>query len=599
MSVDKRKRELAEPTLTRPVPHRQPRLVWHGWDAHPPSAPTSSAVVELVRPRLDHPGDPNRLIWAHDNLAVLDALLDEREGEGGYRYRGKVDLVYIDPPFMVQADFVARGSVALDPDDPAEATMPSRVAITAYRDTWAQGLDAFLSMLRARLVRLAQLLAPTGSLYVHLDWHAVHYVKVMMDEIFGYENFVNEVIWRRQTAHSDLAQGAKHFGRAHDTLLVYRASPDAWIADAFTPYEADYVASHYRNVDESGRRFQFGDITGPGGAAKGNAFYTLMGHAKHWRFSQAKAMEMVRQGRIVQPRPGAVPRQKRYLDEMPGTPLQDVWSDIHPINSQAKETLGYPTQKPLALLERIIATSCPPGGLVLDCFAGSGTTLEASERLGRRWIGIDSSKLAVHLARKRLIHLHDQPRSASERRFTYVECERCKTIERKPEPTHAPSDPPTRVDVRPFLLEHARPGSTDPQPSHRALAVSLRAESSDRLVRVYLEGCEIDVESVLAGQSAAERERLATWLTTPSAWRAFVDGWAIDWHHGAHVGPEGAPILASEWHALRVAKRRGSSAELAFVAEHRFEAPGRHRIAARVSDVFGNAGIASVEVELA
>lgn len=399
-------------------------------------------AVELVRlhPCSDDEG-PNRLIHADDNLHALAALLDD--------HRGKVDLVYIDPPFMLQTEFVAEATLEL-------AGEQVRVELPAYSDRWAGGLPEFVAMLRARVLLLHELLAPTGNLYVHLDWHTVHYAKVMLDAVFGAEHFVNEVIWRRQTAHNDRAQGAKHFGRAHDTLLVYRKSREHYAAEAFTPYDADYVASHYRSVDASGRRYQLGDITGPGGAAKGNASYTLLGHTKHWRFSEAKAHALVREGRIVQPRPGAVPRQKRYLDEMPGIPLQDVWSDIAPINSQAKENLGYPTQKPVALLERIIAAASPPGGLVLDCFAGSGTTLEAAERLGRRWIGIERSPLGVALARKRMIRLDGRARPGATR-HDYVECAACKRIERR---RHV-QDSHELVRVRDFRVEQVASDATE------------------------------------------------------------------------------------------------------------------------------------------
>lgn len=404
--------------------------------------PREFESLELVRPHpcSDDEG-PNRLIHADDNLHALAALLDERDTAGEPRWRGKLDLVYIDPPFMLQTEFVAEATIVL-------GSQRVRLELPAYSDRFALGLPEFVAMLRARVELLHALLAPTGNLYVHLDWHTVHYAKVMLDEVFGAEHFVNEVIWRRQTAHNDRAQGAKHFGRAHDTLLVYRKSRAHYVAETFTPYDADYVASHYRAVDESGRRYQLGDLTGPGGATKGNAHYELLGHTKHWRFSEAKAHEMVREGRIVQPRPGAIPRQKRYLDEMPGTPLQDVWSDIAPINSQAKESLGYPTQKPVALLERIIAASCPPGGVVLDCFAGSGTTLEAAERLGRRWIGIESSHLGIALARKRMIRLEGREIPGPPR-YEYVECEACERIERR----RARAGTSTHCELRTFRIE--------------------------------------------------------------------------------------------------------------------------------------------------
>jgi DNA modification methylase len=440
-------------TLTLEVERRKPRLAWQGMWRKEVAVPVPTQVVEIVHPgrairrddeliaeaRLQTSRDatlvpPNRLIWTNDNLVALTTLLEERDpATRDYRYRGKIDLVYIDPPFMVNSDFRADNSVDIDLDESVGVVAkkePSLVEMLAYKDTWRQGLDTFLSMLRRRLELLRDLLSDTGVIYVHMDWHAVHYVKVLLDEIFGYENFVNEIAWQRQTSHNDLSQGAKHLGRVHDTILVYARSADSYSSPIFSPYDGSYVRSHYSQVDASGRRFQYGDLTGPGGAAKGNPHYELMGHLKYWRFKEERMLKMVEEGRVVQPTPGAVPRHKRFLDEMPGIPIQDVWSDVNPINSQALEALGYPTQKPIALLERIIALSCPPAGIVLDCFAGSGSTAEAAERLGRRWICIDNGKYAVHLARKRLIQLHGQPRPPEIAR-SYVACEHCGNVERK------------------------------------------------------------------------------------------------------------------------------------------------------------------------
>jgi adenine-specific DNA-methyltransferase len=457
--------------ITVDVEPRKPRLAWHGMERKglAPSVPTQ--VVEIVRPgraverkgELDLSGraasredvrPENRLIWTSDNLVALQTLLEERDPKTkDYRYRGKIDLVYIDPPFMVDDDFRADNAIEIELDEKAHVQArkePSLVEILAYKDTWRQGLDSFLSMLRARLLLLKQLLMPTGTIFVHLDWHAVHYVKVLMDEIFGYENLVNEIIWQRQTSHNDLAQGAKHLGRVHDTILVYRGGLEPFMAPLYTPHEASYIRSHYKYLDEQGRRFRYDNLIGPGGAAKGNAFYELMGHKKYWRHSPDRMKLLVEQGRVVQPSPGAVPAYKRFLHEMPGNPLQDVWTDVAPINSQAVEALGYPTQKPRSLLERIIALGCPPNGLVLDCFVGSGTTAEAAERLGRRWVGIDNGKYGIHLARKRLIQLHGQPRPPEKLVPDYVECKVCKSIERKEKPQKS-SGP---YVVRAFTVEN-------------------------------------------------------------------------------------------------------------------------------------------------
>jgi|GEM_PF-3129728 len=287
-------RAAATREITLEVTARKPRLAWQGMWRKEAAVSVPSQVVEIVRPgravdrglvlsgtdartveARDTAGLPaNRLIWTNDNLVALQTLLDEKDPvTRDWRYRGKVDLVYIDPPFMVNNDFRADNTVDIDLDDEAHVRVkkePSLVEILAYKDTWRQGLDSFLTMLRRRLELLKELLAPTGSIYVHLDWHAVHYVKVLMDEIFGYESLVNEVIWQRQTSHNDLAQGARHLGRVHDTILVYGTSDTPFVAPVYAPYDGSYVRSHYGMVDERGQRFQYGDLSGPGGAAKGN-----------------------------------------------------------------------------------------------------------------------------------------------------------------------------------------------------------------------------------------------------------------------------------------------------------------------------------------
>jgi hypothetical protein len=261
-------------------------------------------------------------------------------------------------------------------------------------------------MMAIRLVELHRVLKPTGSIYLHCDPTTGHYLKILLDAIFDPRNFLNQIVWKRSSAHSDRAQGAKHFGRVQDTLLVYAKSgrfADRPWNQLYGPHSEDYIASHYKYLEpETGRRYRLDNLTGPGGASKGNPAYEVMGVTRYWRYSRARMEELIGADRVVQTRPGAVPQYKRYLDEMEGTPLQDIWADIPPINSQAKERLGYPTQKPLALLERIIITSCNPDGVVLDPFCGCGTAVHAAHKLGRRWIGIDITYLAIGLIRRRM-----------------------------------------------------------------------------------------------------------------------------------------------------------------------------------------------------
>jgi site-specific DNA-methyltransferase (adenine-specific) len=263
---------------------------------------------------------------------------------------------------------------------------------------------AYLSMMAVRLLELHRVLKPTGSLYLHCDPTASHYLKILLDAVFGARCFVNEISWHRTTAKADYKQGAKHFPRVRDIILRYKKEGrgDVVYNQPFTEYDEKYLNSKYGKVDESGRRYRLDNLTGPGGAAKGNAYYEVMGVSRHWRYTKEKMAALISEGRIVQTKPGGVPQYKRYLDEMPGVPCSDDWDDIRPINSQAQERLGYPTQKPVALLERIINASSNPGDVVLDPFCGCGTTVHAAQKLGRDWIGIDVTHLAIGLIEKRL-----------------------------------------------------------------------------------------------------------------------------------------------------------------------------------------------------
>jgi len=753
--------------ITLDVPPRKPRLAWQGMWRKEAAISVPTQVVEIVRPgrAVDRGGElagidtrtveardvtslpPNRLIWTNDNLVALQTLLDEKDPETrDWRYRGKVDLVYIDPPFMVNNDFRADNTVDIDLGGDEEVQVkkePSLVEVLAYKDTWRQGLDSFLTMLRRRLELLKELLAPTGSIYVHLDWHAVHYVKVLMDEVFGYESFVNEVVWKRTSARSD----ARGFNHVHDAILAYGQSDAPYWSAVFGPLATDYIRSHYNQVDEKGRRYRLDNLTSPN--PRPNMVYEWKGYSpppNGWRFSKERMAEADAQGLIYYPKGGGRLAFKRFLDN-DGMPLQSIWADISPVNSQAVDRLGYPTQKPTALLERIISASCPPGGLVLDCFMGSGTTAEAAERLGRRWIGIDNGKYAIHLARKRLIQLHGQPRPPEKAQHDYVECDKCKNIERKEKPQKSPGP----FNVRPFTVEnmgvyqraeswqdfqtkrsvyrdemikvfggepvmhspllHGKKGNswvhvgpldgpvssaqvwsiareaqrttckavtilsadfdtlsgsekenvfdkTNVQITVRVipsqaidevrrrmellnrppdapvesmaipafyapLSIVLSPKTSGRTVSLKLERCEVDIESFLASQrpvlkpitdtmtgaarKKAEAERakweerekaLKKWLGKATSWQSFVDFWAVDWDYYSRTSPDGKPIFETDWQSFRVRKGKGESDPLVFTAEFKYSQAGKYWIAARVTDVFGNDGIATVQVEV-
>ncbi len=361
----------------------------------------------------------NRLYYG-DNLDVLRRHVEDEA----------VDLVYLDPPFNSNTSY----NVLFAEHDGTQAASQ----IKAFEDTWkwdrgaarayeevvetsdrvSQAMQAFrtflgesdmmayLAMMAPRLVELRRVLKPSGSLYLHCDATASHYLKMLCDAVFGPANFVNEIIWKRQTSHSDAAQGAKHYGRIHDVLLFCARQRRAhkW-KQPYRAYDDEYVRQFYRYTEPgTGRRYRLSDTTAPGGASaeKRNPHYEFLGIKRYWRFSEQRMKELHEQGRIVQTKPGAVPAQKRYLDEMPGMPIGSLWDDIKPVQARAAERLGYPTQKPEALLERIISASSGEGDTVLDPFCGCGTTIAAAQKLKRRWIGIDITHLAITLIRSRL-----------------------------------------------------------------------------------------------------------------------------------------------------------------------------------------------------
>lgn len=366
----------------------------------------------------------NKLYYG-DNLEVLAKLPSD-----------SVDLVYLDPPFNSARNynviFSRVGQVASD----------AGAQIQAFEDTWtwthateeeygryingglpirvAEALSAFrilvgendalayLVNMAPRLVELHRILRTTGSLFLHCDPTMSHYLKVLLDAIFDARNFRNEIIWQRTTAK---ANQSRRLPTNHDVLLVYAGGPEStWnIAEAFVPYDHDNLdaktLSKYVHSDPDGRVYRLGDITSPN-PDRPNLIYEFMGVTRTWRWTKDRMLAAFEAGIVVQTAPGRIPQEKRYLDERLGKPLSDVWADIPPLNSQAAERLGYPTQKPLALLERIIKLASNEDSIILDPFAGCGTTVDAAEKLGRKWIGIDVTYIAVDLIVKRLLHTY-------------------------------------------------------------------------------------------------------------------------------------------------------------------------------------------------
>jgi adenine specific DNA methylase Mod len=361
----------------------------------------------------------NKLYFG-DNLDILrNKIKDET-----------VDLIYLDPPFNSQARYnvlfksprenatTAQAGAFLDfwswetgeSEDACHEIMskiggPLATFISALRSSLGESdMMAYLAVMALRLHELRRVLKPTGSIYLHCDPTASHYLKLLLDAVFGPANFVNELIWKRTTTKSDFVQGAKNWPRIHDTLLYYAHESRrlALFNQPFSEYSEAYVRSKYHKTDLHGRKYMLDNLTAPGAGSRGHPQYEFLGVTRFWRYNKAKMERLYAEGRIVQPSPGAVPRYKRFLDDMKGIAIGDCWSDISAINSQAKERIGYPTQKPLALLERVIEASSNKDDIVLDPFCGCGTTVEAAEKLGRQWIGIDVSIHAIHVIETRL-----------------------------------------------------------------------------------------------------------------------------------------------------------------------------------------------------
>jgi DNA modification methylase len=317
-----------------------------------------------------------RVIYCGDNLEQLKKLPE-----------ACVDLIYIDPPFNSNRNY--------------EVFWGETKEKRAFEDRH-ESTKAYIDYMRPRCVELARVLKKTGSFYYHCDSHASHYVKVMLDELIGENNFQNEIIWKRTSSHSD---AKRKFGDESDSILFYTGGDAAYkFNPLYRPYSEEYIKSHYSNVDSKGRRFTTRDLRSP--SPRPNLTYDYKGFKPRpngWSISREVMEKLDVEGRLYFPKnqDGRI-RIKNYLDEMPGTLLGNVWDDIEPLNSQAAERLGYPTQKPLALLERILRASSNENDIVLDAFCGCGTALLAAQNLKRQWIGIDISPTSCRVMAKRL-----------------------------------------------------------------------------------------------------------------------------------------------------------------------------------------------------
>ena len=341
----------------------------------------------------------NRLIWG-DKKYVLPSLLEE--------FAGKVNLVYIDPPFNVGADFSFTATIPDNPDTEEDETTtfpkePSVIEMKAYRDTWGRGMESYLQWFYETVVLMRELLAENGSIYVHLDWHVGQYAKVILDEVFGVANFQSEIIWQRTAAHND----TRGIGNITDLIFYYTNSEKRIWNPQFMAFSQDYLDTFYRFTETDGRRYRLHQIErNPALGIRPNLIYEFKGYKPRygWMVEEVKLREFDTKGMLVWSKNGK-PQRKIYLNEEQGRPITNLWDDIPPVQSQSQERVGYATQKPEALLERIIKASSNLNDLVLDVFGGSGTTATVAEKNDRRWITCDLGRFAIHTTRKRLLSI--------------------------------------------------------------------------------------------------------------------------------------------------------------------------------------------------
>jgi site-specific DNA-methyltransferase (adenine-specific) len=366
----------------------------------------------------------NKLFFG-DNLQILREHVED----------DSVDLIYLDPPFNSKADYNVLFKNVAGESSAAQAT--------AFKDTWewdenaaeayhelmmsghiptqlknlmqalkvfltgdtgkkGNSMMAYLTMMALRLVELHRVLKSTGSLYLHCDPTASHYIKIILDAVFGWQAYGNEIIWQRTNAKG---LAFTRFANNHDTLFRFTKS-DAWTWNPqYTGHTEKYLADFYKYTEEStGRRYRLADLTNPN-KNRPNLTYEFLGVTRVWRWTEDRMKQALSDGLVIQTRPGTVPQLKRYLDEQEGNPVGSTWTDINPLSAQSIEKLGYPTQKPEALLERILQASSNEGDVVLDPFCGCGTTIAVAERLKRKWIGIDVTYLAIDLMERRLLDM--------------------------------------------------------------------------------------------------------------------------------------------------------------------------------------------------
>lgn len=339
--------------------------------------------------------NPNNLVIRGECLSACAYLRDK----GIF-----VDLIYVDPPFASGADYAKKVYIRRNPKVAAAIAQAESeldieelkaFEVKMYGDVWDK--ERYLNWMYENLMAMKSIMSDEASIYVHLDYHIGHYVKILMDEIFGEDNFRNEIIWKRSTAHND----STGFANLHDCIFYYTKSSELYFDIPFVPYSQEYIDRYYNKVDENGRKYLDRDLSAKG--LKGSGYsYSWKGKDGYWRCPYTTMERLEKENRLYYTANGT-PRYKQYLDEMEGVPAQDLWTDIFAVNSQAEERVDYATQKPEALLERIIKASSNEGMFVADFFGGSGVTAAVANKLGRNFIHCDIGINSIQTARDRLL----------------------------------------------------------------------------------------------------------------------------------------------------------------------------------------------------
>ncbi|TAV00320.1 site-specific DNA-methyltransferase [Rhizobium ruizarguesonis] len=402
---------------------REVELVWNGKTNEVSNVVLPFQTIEQVdEPRAEKPEDTaaqqdlfstdsrgrqlkgwtNKLIWG-DNKLILSSLKngplrEEIERQGGLK------LIYIDPPFDVGADF----SMDIEIGGDTFTKKPNILEEIAYRDTWGKGADSFIAMIYERLLLSRDLLAKDGNIFVHCDWRVSGYMRIVLDEVFGTDNFRNEIIWKRRVGMSSAVHESNQYGVCTDTIFYYANSDHSVFYPQYNKDSAEYqeyIRTRFTNADKDGRLYQPTSLVNPG--YRPNLIYDYKGYKSPpngWMITREKMEQWDKEGKLHFPdNTESRIRRKSFADELKGMPVQNLWNDIFEINSQAEERIDYPTQKPETLIERIIRSCSNDGDLVADFFCGSGTTAAVAEKLGRKWIVSDLGKFAVHTTRKRMI----------------------------------------------------------------------------------------------------------------------------------------------------------------------------------------------------